>query len=58
MILQFRWDGAALKPKWMADVSAKDALVELYDHRQDKVQPKPHGEKVNKDYIRIPAVDS
>lgn len=26
------WDGSRLKPVWMKDVNAHDALVELYDH--------------------------
>jgi hypothetical protein len=30
-----QWDGPNLKPIWMADPTAPNALVELYDHRAD-----------------------
>jgi len=29
------WNGTTLQPKWFDDVTAKNALVELYDHKGD-----------------------
>jgi iduronate 2-sulfatase len=44
------WDGGTLQPEWAADVTAKGALVELYDHQGDSLAAGAVGQKTWDDF--------